>query len=246
MASPGHTRKAFDSDLQYLSRTLAEMGELAERQVKNAIEALATGDRETARRLVAADSAIDATQRTIDEKVVELIARRQPVAVDLREVLGILRIAYELERIGDLAKNIGKRIPSIPGEHLTRRSTLGVKSMGAGIARQLGAALDGFAHRDFITALDVWVRDAEIDRLCRTISRDLLACMAEDSDAVMCGIHLLFCVKNLERIGDHATNIAESVHYMVKGQAIPGERPKADLTSIGVPRFGALIYEHAP
>ena len=240
MASARHTRKAFDSDLQNLSRLLAEMGELAETQVENAVEALASGDRERARRLIAADCAIDTMQRTIDEKVVELIARRQPVAVDLREALGILRIANELERIGDLAKNIGKRIPAIPGKHLIRRSTPAVRSMGLDIARQLGAALDGFAHRDFVTALDVWVRDAEIDQVCTTISRDLLACMAEDPDAVMYGIHLLFCAKNLERIGDHATNIAESVHYMVKGQVIPGERPKADLTCIGAPHLGAL------
>src|SRR5262245_40428124 len=113
MAFAPHTRKAFDFDLQTLSRLLAEMGQLAEKQVGDAIEALSTGSPETARRLVAADSAIDAMQITIDEKVVELIARRQPVAVDLREVLGMLRIANELERIGDLAKNIGKRIPSI-------------------------------------------------------------------------------------------------------------------------------------
>jgi phosphate transport system protein len=232
MALPAHTSKAFDSDLRNLSQTLAEMGGLAERQVADAVKALTTGDRETARRLVMADSSIDSMQKTIDERVVETIARRQPVAVDLREVLGILRIAHELERIGDLAKNIGKRLPAIRGEDLTRSSMLGVRSMALDISRQLREVLDSLARRDPEMAVDVWILDADIDRLCTICSRELLACMAEDAGAVTFGIHLLFCTKNLERIGDHATNIAEAVYYMVKGETLSGERPKADLTSM--------------
>src|SRR5215469_15819496 len=211
MARSEHTTKAFDSDLQELSRTMAEMGGLAERQIAEAIEALTTRDSDRAWRVVHADAVIDGLQRTIEERAVETIARRQPVAIDLRQVVGILRIANELERIGDLAKNIGKRIIAINGEDMPRRSLRGVSHMANLMLAQLRDVLDSFARRDAAKAVDVWTRDQDVDRLYTSLFRELLTYMVEDPGIVTFGVHLVFCTKNIERMGDHATNIAEVV-----------------------------------
>jgi phosphate transport system protein len=224
------TTRAFASDMRDLSGMLAHMGGLAQSQVAHVIEALATGDREIAREVVAEDAAIDAMQRTIGERVIGTIARRQPVAVGLREVLGIWAIASELERIGDLAKDIGKRIQAING--MTLGSTLGLRHMALAVLGQLRDVLDSLVQRDVKMAVDVWARDEDVDRLCAQLSRELVGRMAQDPDAVMLGIQLLFCTKNLERVGDHATNIAEAIYYVVEGRRLLGERPKADVTSI--------------
>jgi phosphate transport system protein len=232
MVHSGHTTKVFDSDLRELARAIAEMGGLAERQITEAIEALTTRESGPAKRIVAADATIDAMQRNIEKRAVETIARRQPVAGDLREIVGILRIANEIERIGDLAKNIGKRIIAINGEDASRGSMRGVCQMAALMLAQLRDVLDSFACRDVAKAVEVWTRDQDIDRLCTSLSQELLAYMMEKSVAMSFGAHLMFCAKNLERMGDHATNIAEAVHYMVKGETLLRERPKADFTSM--------------
>jgi phosphate transport system protein len=236
MALPEHTTKAFDSDLNELARTIAEMGGLAERQIAEAIGALATRDSDRAERIIVADARIDVMQRNIEQRAVEIIARRQPVADDLRQVIGILRIANEIERIGDLAKNIGKRIIAINGEDTPRTSMSGVNHMAILMLAQLRDVIDSFARRDVAKAIEVWTRDQEIDQLCTSLSQELLAHMMEKPDRAWFGAHLMFCTKNLERMGDHATNIAEAVHYMVKGESLSRERPKADLTSMLTPR----------
>ena len=180
---------------------------------------------------VAADATIDAMQHNIGERAVETIARRQPVADDLRQVIGILRIANKIERIGDLAKNIAKRIIAINGGERPRMLMSGVKHMATLMLGQLRDVLDSFACRDVAKAIDVWTRDQDIDRLCTNLCQELLVDMTENSVATSFGAHLMFCTKNLERMGDHATNIAEAVHYMVKGETLLRERPKADFTS---------------
>jgi phosphate transport system protein len=232
MALAGHTAKALDSDLQDLAGIVAEMGGLAERQIAEAIEALVKRDNGRASRIIATDSIIDGLQHTIEDRAVSTIARRQPVAKDLRQVLGILRIANELERIGDLAKNIAKRVIAINGEDTPRRPLGGVRHMASLMLGQLRDVLDSFARRDVGKATDVWSRDHEIDQLCMSIFRELLAHMIEQPGMVTLAIHLLFCTKNLERMGDHATNIAEAVYYMVQGEALSTDRPKADVTNV--------------
>jgi phosphate transport system protein len=191
-----------------------------------------TRDSGRARRTIAADATIDVMQHNIEERAGETIVRRQPVAGDLRQIIGVLRIANELERIGDLAKNIGKRIIAINGEDASRGSMRGVSQMAALMLAQLRDVLDSFACRDVAKAVEVWTRDQDIDRLCTSLSQELLAYMMEKSVAMSFGAHLMFCAKNLERMGDHATNIAEAVHYMVKGETLLRERPKADFTSM--------------
>src|SRR3984893_530849 len=205
MAWSEHTTKAFDSDLQELARTLAEMGGLAERQIAEVIEALTTRDSRRAQRVIEADATIDGVQRVIEEKAVETIARRQPVAIDLRQIVGILRIANELERIGDLAKNIGKRILVVNGEDMPRKSMRGFSHLAHLMISQLRDVLDSFARRDAAKAVDVWTRDQDVDRLHASLFRELLVYMTEDPETLTFGIHLLFCAKNLERMGDHAT-----------------------------------------
>jgi phosphate transport system protein len=234
-----HTTKVFDSDLQQLAQAIAEMGGLAERQVAEAIAALTTRDSGRAQRIITADATIDVMQRNIEERAVETIARRQPVADDLRQVVGILRIAKEIERIGDLAKNIGKRIIAINDEETPRMLMSGVKRMATLMLGQLRDVLDSFARRDVAKAVEVWRRDQDIDKLCTSLSQQLLVDMMEKPVASL-GAHLMFCTKNLERMGDHATNIAEVVHYMVKGETLLKERPKADFTSALTVAMGRL------
>ena len=232
MAHSRHTTKVFDSDLQELALAIAKMGGLAERQIAEAIEALTTRDRRCALQIIAADATIDVMQRNIEERAIETIARRQPVGGDLRQIIGILRIANEIERIGDLAKNIGKRIIAIHGEDAPRRAMRGVSDMATLMLVQVRNVLDSFACRDVAKAVEVWTRDQDLDRLCTSLSQELLAYMTEKSVATSFGAHLMFCTKNLERMGDHTTNIAEAIHYMVKGETISGERLKADFTSM--------------
>ena len=227
-----HTAKAFDVDLQELTRMVAEMGGLAEKQIADAIDALAKRDAERARRVVAIDPSIDALQHEIEEKAVLTIARRQPMAVDLREIVGALRVANDLERIGDLAKNIGKRVDALSGDFHPQKLIRGVEHMGSMVLDQLKDVLDSYAGREITKALAVWKGDEEIDAMCTSLFRELLTYMMEDPRNITFCIHLMFCAKNIERMGDHATNIAETVYYMVEGRTITDQRPKGDTVTL--------------
>jgi phosphate transport system protein len=226
-----HTAKAFDTDLQELTRKVAEMGGLAEREIADAIQALTRRDADLAKRVVAQDPSIDALQQEIEEKAILTIARRQPMAVDLREVVAALRVANDLERIGDLAKNIGKRVSALEGEFHPQKLLRGVDHMASLVLGQLKQVLDAYASRDLASALAVWKGDQEIDAICTSLFRELLTYMMEDPRNITFCIHLMFCAKNIERMGDHATNIAETVHYMVEGRPIADQRPKGDTTA---------------
>ena len=226
-----HTAKAFDVDLQDLTRKVAEMGGLAEKEVSDSVAALTRRDRELAQRVVATDPSIDALQREIEEKAILTIARRQPMAVDLREVVCALRVANDLERIGDLAKNISKRVMALDGEFHPQKLIRGVEHMGSLVSDQLKQVLDAFAGRNLTVALAVWKGDEEVDSMCTSLFRELLTYMMEDPRNITFCIHLMFCAKNIERMGDHATNIAESVYYMIEGRPIADPRPKGDTTT---------------
>jgi phosphate transport system protein len=236
-----HTRTAFDSQLQGLSLLIAEMGGLVEGQIVEATAALSNRDAERARQTIATDALIDRMQRAVEEKAIETIACHQPVAVDLRGVIGILRVAGELERIGDLAKNIAKRAGPVLREHMPRRSMGGFRHMTTRMLAQLRDALDSFVNRDVTKAVDVWTRDQELDRLYTSLFRELLTYMMEDPGTTNFGVHLVFCAKNLERMGDHTTNIAEAVYYMVQGESLGRERPKADITPSTVTNRAAAL-----
>ena len=228
-----HTAKAFDTDLQEIMRKVAEMGGLAERQIGDAARALVERDTELAERVIAMDPTIDAMQHEIEEKAILTIARRQPMAVDLREIVGAMRVCNDLERIGDHAKHIGKRVVALDGDFNPQKLIHGVEHMAALVAGQLKQVLDAYASRDLAAALAVWNGDEEVDNLCTSLFRELLTYMMEDPRNITFCMHLMFCAKDLERIGDHATNIAETVYYMIEGRPIADQRPKGDFTSFG-------------
>ena len=228
-----HTAKAFDTDLQEIMRKVAEMGGLAERQIADATRALVERDTELAERVIATDPTIDAMQHEIEEKAILTIARRQPMAVDLREIVGAMRVCNDLERIGDHAKHIGKRVVALDGDFNPQKLIHGVEHMATLVAGQLKQVLDAYASRDLAAALAVWNGDEEVDNLCTSLFRELLTYMMEDPRNITFCMHLMFCAKDLERIGDHATNIAETVYYMIEGRPIADQRPKGDFTSFG-------------
>ena len=232
MAMTEHTQKAFDADLQELSRIIAEMGGLAEREVGNAIDALSRHDADLSQSIIVEDVKIDLLQREIEEKAILTIARRQPMAIDLRDIVGALRVSNDLERIGDLAKNIAKRVIVLDGELNLQKVMRGVEHMTELVLTQIKDVLDAYARRDVAKALQVWRGDEEVDAVNNSLFRELLTYMMEDPRNISICIHLLFCAKNIERMGDHATNIAETVYYMVEGRALVDERPKGDTTNI--------------
>jgi phosphate transport system protein len=226
-----HTIRSFDSDLQDLTRLIAEMGGMVEKQIADAVDALDRRDVTLAQRVVTDDIKTDGLQREIEEKVILTIARRQPMAVDLREIVGALRVSNDLERIGDLAKNIAKRVIALADELQPQKIMRGVEHMAELVLAQIKDVLDAYARRDTSQALAVWRGDEEIDAINNSLFRELLTYMMEDPRNIGLCILLLFCAKNIERMGDHATNIAETVHYMVEGRALAEERPKGDSTA---------------
>ena len=226
-----HTIRAFDADLQQLAAKVAEMGRLDGEQIADAIVALVKRDTALAERVIATDDRVDELQREIEEKAVATIARRQPMAVDLREIVGTLRISNDLERVGDLAENIAKRVLLLPKEFRLNAVALQLQHMGNLVRDQLVRVLRSYEHRDVVLALDVWHKDQEIDALNSSLFRELLTYMMEDPRNITFCSHMLFCAKNIERAGDHATNIAETVYYIVEGHQLTEKRPKADVTS---------------
>ncbi|MCS0494952.1 phosphate signaling complex protein PhoU [Ancylobacter mangrovi] len=234
-----HIVSSFDSDLKDLSRRVVEMGGQAERLVADSVMALVKRDTELAQKVIVLDGPIDLLQREIEEKAILTIARRQPLAIDLREIVAAMRIANDIERIGDLAKNTAKRVLALTGEFHPQKLVRGVEHMSGMVLEQLKSVLDSYASRDDARALEVWKRDGEVDILYTSLFRELLTYMMEDPRNISLCTHLLFCAKNIERIGDHATNIAETVHYLSTGQLLADERPKQDTSSLTTVPFPA-------
>jgi phosphate transport system protein len=225
-----HTIKVFDEELHDLAHKIAELGGLCEKEVADSLSALASRDIELAQLVVTGDNAIDELQHEIEEKAVLTIARRQPMAVDLREIVSALRVSIDLERIGDLAKNIGRRVLALDGDFPPPKLVRGVEHMADMVLGQLKQVLDAYAGRDVEKAEAVWRGDEDIDAICTSLFRELLTYMMEDPRNITFCIHLMFCAKNIERMGDHATNIAETVHYMISGRPFADKRPKRDMT----------------
>jgi len=223
-----HTVSAFEDELRALTQRVAEMGGLAERSLADAVRALTRHDMALAQRVIADDATLDALQRETEDKAILIIARRQPMAMDLRDIVGAMRISGDLERVGDLAKNIAKRVVAIRGFLPSKQLQNGVEHLTEIALQQLKLVLDAYASRDAAAAGQVRENDNEIDALYTSLFRELLTYMMEDPRNITLCIHLLFCAKNIERIGDHATNIAETVHYMVTGTAFETERTKSD------------------
>lgn len=223
-----HIVTSFDTELNDLRSSIAEMGGIAEAMLADAMTALVRRDAPLAQSVIAVDARLDALQRDVEERAILTIARRQPLAIDLRETISAIRISGDLERIGDLAKNCAKRVPAISAGFHAEKIVLGVQNIADLVTGQLKDVLDAYAQHDLERALDVWGRDGSVDALYTSLFRELLTYMMEDPRNISFCAHLLFVAKNVERIGDHSTNIAETIHYLVKGQGLQTERPKDD------------------
>jgi phosphate transport system protein len=227
-----HIVSSYDQELRTLAGKIAEMGGLAEGLVADSITSLTRLDTVLAQKVIATDVRLDRLQRDIEERAIVIIATRQPMAMDLREIIGALRISNDLERVGDLAKNIAKRVVGLEGGFTAKKLVIGVEHLAEIALEQLKNVLDSFTSRDDSVAMDVRRRDDEIDALYTSLFRELLTYMMEDPRNISFCTHLLFCAKNIERIGDHATNIAETVHYVVTGEQLTEDRPKGDTSNL--------------
>ncbi len=226
-----HIVKSYEQELMILDTRIGQMGGLAEQLVGESFSALESHNPKRAEATVASDATIDRIHKELEEQVIAMIARRQPMANDLRQIISVLKVAGELERIGDLAKNIAKRALAVSGENHPKALLTGLAHMVELAARQLKDVLDAYAARDAARAMTVWHNDEKLDAVYNSVFRELLTYMMEDPRNIGLCTHLLFVAKNLERIGDHATNIAETVTYVTSGHPPEGDRPKYDLTS---------------
>ena len=211
-----HTVKAFDEDITRLRGLIAEMGGLAEVAIEEAMQALVTGDEELVKKVVARDQKLDALESEVDAMAIRTIALRAPMADDLREIIAALKIGGVLERVGDYAKNIAKRVGRIEGRNRFEPLTL-IPAMGELAAEMVHDVLTAFAARDPILAREVIERDQKVDAFYDSIFRNLVSYMVENPATISSAAQLLFVARNLERIGDHATNVAEMVHFAAMG-----------------------------
>jgi phosphate transport system protein len=231
-----HIMRSFDEELRYLANQIGGMGGYAERMVDEAVAALVSGDTALARKVIQDDAFLDLKEREIGENAVVIIARRQPVADDLREIVGAIRISGDLERIGDLGKNIAKRVVAVTEARQPVRLFRGLSALSDLALTQLKEVLDAYATRSAEKIGFVRDRDEEIDAMYTSLFRELLTYMMEDPRNITACTHLIFCAKNIERIGDHATNIAETVYHIITGSTMPPERPKVDQShKVGAP-----------
>ena len=228
-----HVVKSYDEELSHLAHTIAKMGGLAEAQLQTAIEALVRRDAAMADQVVQSDARIDELEHEVSLLTMRMLALRQPVGQDLREVVAALKISSDIERIGDYAANIGKRtlaLSQVPPLKLVSN----IPRLGRLVQQLIKDVLDAYIEHDRDKAVEAWQRDEEVDELHTSLFREFLTYMMEDSRNINPCTHLLFIAKNIERIGDHATNIAEAVHFLVRGQKLDAPRPKGDETSFSV------------
>ena len=230
-----HTVTSFDEDLDHIQRLVRDMGDLSGTMVGASIRALLTSDNALAQRVISDDAIMDARQRELDDRAITLIAKRQPMAQDLRAVVGAIRMAADLERIGDLAKNIAKRVGAVGQGGMPRKLSHSIEAMASMVLTQVEKVIDNYVARDASALESLRIDDEKIDIQYTAVFRELLTYMMEDPRNITACTHLLFCAKNLERIGDHVTNIAENAYFVLTGSQLPAGRPKLDETAMAAP-----------
>ena len=230
-----HTVRSYDDELTRLTNLISRMGGLAEAQLDGALQALPRRDSDLAGRIIAADARIDELEHDVHALTVRMLALRQPVAQDLRQIVGALKISGDLERIADYAANVAKRT-LVLNQLPPVKPTSAVPRLGRLVQDILRKVLDAYIEQDCDKAVEVWRQDEEVDALYTGLFRELITYMMEDPRNITPCIHLMFIAKNIERIGDHATNIAESIHFLVKGKPISSERPKGNTVG-GLPEL---------
>ncbi|MET3560398.1 phosphate transport system protein [Bartonella japonica] len=230
-----HTVRSYDAELKYLEARITEMGHHAEKMIERSVESIVCNDPQLATIVIGDDLFLDEAERDIDEKAIAIICKRQPMAVDLREIIGAIRISSDLERIGDMAKNIAKRTVALSETRQPAAFYHGLETITALALSQLREVLSAYTSRLLERVDAVRERDGKIDSLYTSLFRELLTYMMEDMRNITACTHLLFCLKNIERIGDHVTNIAEMLHYIITGYHMSFDRPRDDLTyKVGV------------
>ncbi len=232
---PDHIVRSYDEQLRKLREMVARMGGLAERQVHDATQALVRRDAALAAEVVARDGLLDTLEREIESFCIRILALRQPMAADLRFIVAAMKVSHNLERIGDYARNGAKR-SIVVAQQPQMGSLNGFLRMSVLVQENLKLAIDALVNDDAAAAERVWAADEPVDDIYNGIFREMLTHMMEDPRNITAATHLLFIAKNLERIGDHATNIAETVHYAVRGDTLPEDRPKADTSAYAVVR----------
>jgi len=233
--TPEHLVKSFDNELKKLRLMLTEMGGIVEHQIALAAQAIVERDNAAATEAVAEDPKVDALERDIEQFVIRMLALRQPMAADLRMIVAALKITGDLERIGDYAANVAKR-SIVLDQFAMPYSMAGVAHMAHLVQEQLKSVIDALDTNDSAKAVDVWRSDRVVDDIYNAIFRELITYMMEDPRNITPCTHLLFIAKNLERIGDHATNTAETTYYAVEGETLPDTRPKGDSSAYAVVR----------
>jgi phosphate transport system protein len=228
-----HVVKSYDEELKRLNNTITEMGGLAESQLAAAIQAVMKRDTDLAAEVVEQDARVDQLERDVDAFSVRLLALRQPMARDLREILAALKIASDIERICDYSANVAKRSIALSQSPVVRPVN-GIPRMGKLAQALITDVIDAYVQRDAEKAMQVWLRDEELDETYTSLFRELLTYMMEDPRNITPCTHLLFMAKNIERIGDHATNIAETLYFLVHGVPLKEVRPKRDRSSLAV------------
>ncbi|MDY0871744.1 phosphate signaling complex protein PhoU [Dongia rigui] len=228
-----HIVKSFDEELRRLRDQILAMGGRAEAQLGDAIQALARRDSDKAVRVIESDKGIDALEMTVAQDSLKILALRQPMAKDLREVIAAIKISADIERIGDYAKNIAKRTLQL-NQQAPLKPTGSIPRMGELAIKLISAVLSAYANDDAEGLIAAWRSDESIDEMYNSLFRELLTYMMEDPRNIGASTHLLFIAKNIERIGDHATNIAETVHFLVHGKPIDETRPKGDTTNVAI------------
>ena len=233
--APEHLVKSFDTELKRLRDMMSQMGGIVESQLANATKAILQRDSDAAGRAVEDDTKVDALEREVEQFVIRLLALRQPMAGDLRQIVAALKMTGDIERIGDYAANVAKR-SIVLSQFTPPYSLAGLANMTRLVQSHLKTIIDAVANNDTQTAIRVWQSDVEIDDIYTALFRELITYMMEDPRNITPCTHLLFIAKNLERIGDHATNIAETIYYAVSGEVLSNDRPKGDNSAYAVIR----------
>jgi len=229
-----HIVSSFDDELTRLNNIISQMGGLAESQLISAIRAISKRDSELAEQVIVSDLRIDKLEQEVQDFAVRVLSLRQPMADDLRQVVTALKLSNDLERIGDLAKNIAKRA-QVLNQMAPIRPVQVIPNMARLAQEIIKDVLDAYIENDAEKAQRVWARDQEVDDMYNSLFRELLTYMMEDPRNITASTHLLFIAKNIERIGDHATNIAETIYYRIKGEDLPVDgRPKNDAANFAV------------
>jgi len=225
MSGTGHTVKSYEEEMQSLNDNLVMMGSLTESQMADAMAAVIKVDKDSVDKIVKNDGKINELRSVIDNQITTVLVKRAPMAVDLRITISTMKISHDLERIGDLAKSVAKKVKPLPVD-LPDELIGSLRRLGDLVQKQLKDALDAYLNKSKDKAIEIWKKDEQVDDLTNLAMNEVATYLQKDKKNLEMATHLLFVTKNIERAGDHITNIAESLYYLIEGEYLEGERPK--------------------